>query len=53
MDTDSLIQLYEILRPLAKELHMQLNMIDVKLEEIERLLPDSYRYPGDPPLASA
>ena len=44
-----LIVEYERLRRLAHELDVQVNTVDARLIEIERQLPDSYHYPGDPP----
>ncbi len=43
----SLIQEYERLRRLAHELDVQVETVDQRLVELERLLPDRYDYPGD------
>jgi hypothetical protein len=45
-----LIVEYEQLRWLLEVLDSQVNVIDARLIEIENELPDSYVFPGDPPL---
>lgn len=42
-----LIAEYERLRKLSHELDVQANIVDQRLNEIERLLPDQYTFPGD------
>lgn len=42
-----LVQEYERLRRLARELDVQANTVDQRLVQIERLLPDRYSCPGD------
>ncbi len=39
---------YETLRRRAHELDVEANAVDAGLIEIEKQLPDDYRYPGDP-----
>jgi hypothetical protein len=46
----TLIYEYEWLRQQAKVLDWQINQLDARLIEIERQLPDSYKFPDDPPL---
>ena len=41
---------YEQLRRLLEVLDSQVNVIDARLIEIEKQLPDSYVFPGDPPM---
>ena len=43
----ALIAEYEWLRKLAQTLDSQINLVDARLIEIERQLPDSYAFPGD------
>ena len=55
MDDDNkrlarLIAEYERLRRLLRDLDAQANTVDGRLVEIEGQLPDSYTFPGDPPL---
>jgi len=50
MDEEKLIAEYERLRRKAHELDVQSNTVDARLVEIEKQLPDHYRFPGDPPL---
>ena len=50
MDEKTLIAEYEHLRRLAHELDVQAETVDRRLIEIEKLLPDHYTFPGDPPL---
>jgi hypothetical protein len=45
-----LIGEYEQLRWLLEVLDSQVNVIDARLIEIEQQLPDSYVFPGDPPM---
>jgi hypothetical protein len=47
---EDLIAEYERLRRLAHELDVQSETVDARLVEIEKQLPDRYRFPGDPPL---
>jgi len=47
-DEATLIAEYERLRREADELDQRSEQIDGRLVELERLLPDSYSYPGDP-----
>ena len=42
-----LIAEYERLRKVMHELTMQMNTVDARLIEIEKELPDNYKYPGD------
>ncbi len=49
MDENALIAEYERLRRKAHELHVQAEYVDRRLVEIERQLPDDYRYSGDLP----
>ncbi len=45
-----LIVEYEQLRWLLGVLDSQANIIDARLIKIEQQLPDSYVFPGDPPM---
>jgi len=49
MEEENLIAEYEKLRRKAHELDVQSNTVDARLVEIEKQLPDHYRFPGDPP----
>ena len=49
-DDAALIAEYERLRQEADQLFRRTEQVDARLVELERLLPDSYTYPGDPPL---
>jgi hypothetical protein len=42
-----LIREYERLRKIAHELDVQVETVDRRLVELERLLPDRYEFPGD------
>jgi len=42
-----LIAEYEVLRKLANELDVHAEMVDERLIEIERELPEEYVYPGN------
>lgn len=46
-ERSKLIREYERLRKLSHELDVQANSVDQRLIEIERLLPDRYKFPGD------
>jgi len=50
MDKETLIAEYETLRRRERELVEQLNAVDARLIELEGELPNSYTFPGDPPL---
>ena len=45
---EDLIAEYQRLRRLAHELDVQAETVDARLVEIEKQLPDRYRFPGDP-----
>ena len=49
-DNSALIAEYEKLRREAEQLCRRSERVDARLVELEGLLPDSYTYPGDPPL---
>lgn len=49
-DDATLIAEYELLRRELEELDKRTNQVDARLVELDKLLPDSYTYPGDPPL---
>lgn len=44
----NLIAEYERLRKVMHELTVRMNVVDARLIEIEKDLPDDYLYPGDP-----
>lgn len=46
----ALIAQYERLRQEADQLQERSEQVDARLVQLERLLPDTYTYPGDPPL---
>ena len=46
-DDVALIAEYERLRHEADQLNQRSEQVDARLVELERLLPDSYTYPGD------
>lgn len=48
----TLIVEYERLRHEANQLNKRNEQVDARLVELEKLLPNSYTYPGDPPLES-
>ena len=48
-DDATLIAEYERLRHEADELNQRSEQVDARLVELERLLPDHYVFPGDPP----
>ena len=47
-DDATLIAEYERLRHEADELNQRSEHVDARLVELDKLLPDSYTYPGDP-----
>jgi len=48
-DRNGLIAEYEWLRRMMGHLEMQTEQIDRQLIELEKRLPESYTFPGDPP----
>ena len=46
----ALITQYERLRKEADQPQQRSEQVEVRLIQLERLLPDSYTYPNDPPL---
>ena len=48
----ALIAEYERLRQEADQLDRRSEQVEARLVHVERLLPDRYTYPGDPPLES-
>lgn len=48
----ALIAEYEGLRHEANKLDKRSEQVDARLIELERLLPDSYTFPGEEPLGS-
>lgn len=49
-DVAAVIAEYERLRHEADALDKRSERIEARMIELERLLPDGYTYPGDPPL---
>ncbi len=49
-DKATLIAEYERLRCEADKLDERSEQIEARLIELERLLPNNYQFPGDPPL---
>ena len=52
LNDTALIAEYEHLRREEYHLNARSDRVDARLIELERILPDSYTYPGDPPLTS-
>ena len=46
---NALVAEYEWLRQYNKALDLEANLVDARLVEIERVLPDDYTFADDPP----